>query len=521
MAIRSSTRGTKDDELQSVALRTYVQPGSAAHSTTETVRGQRADPRSRVDALLKQLFVDDALLTAPDFDNAKQMLNQLVELFSLAKMMVHKMNTNNPKFKLYLKERGLLDETVSLLDTLRHVTKALGLRWDTDKDEFWFDPHEIVLAAFGHKIITKRVISRYSSKAYDPPGVIGPVTLQFKILFHEIWKEKIGWDSIVPDPIVTHWRELMEDLRHLATIRVPRYIMLDTPTSEKLPKRQLHVFCDASLYAYGAVAYSRTTCSENAKVAMLASKTKVCAVSHSLSIARIELEAAELGTQLAKRLIIAYDQVEWEVYLHTDSMIAYSWINGDLNRRRQWVRNRVETIRYRFGRSCWRHCPGKDNPADLASRGCSAEKLSRSSLWWGGPSWLTKAIDQWPKPGELTMDEKVFVEKEAKAKVVTIAVVEINHSAVIQDLASRCGTFGKLNRILCFIFRFFRHLKEKVRLRNNLNAAPPIAIPMSSATEMVQIIEVPCISAVEFARSERRLIQEVQRQSLSKELNAL
>ncbi len=32
-----------------------------------------------VDALLKQLFVDDALLTAPDFDRAKLMLNQLIE----------------------------------------------------------------------------------------------------------------------------------------------------------------------------------------------------------------------------------------------------------------------------------------------------------------------------------------------------------------------------------------------------------------------------------------------------------
>lgn len=110
-------------------------------------------------------FVDDALLTAPNFKHAKHLLNQSFELFRLAKMVVHKMNTNYSKFKLYLKERVLLDKSVTLFNTLQSITKAFGLCLDPDNGKFRFNPNEIVLAVFNHRTITERTISRYSSIA--------------------------------------------------------------------------------------------------------------------------------------------------------------------------------------------------------------------------------------------------------------------------------------------------------------------------------------------------------------------
>ena len=36
----------------------------------------------------------------------------------------------------------------------------------------------------------------------------------------------------------------------------------------------------------------------------------------------------------------------------------------------------------------WRHCPGKVNPANDASRGLKQENLSRQHRWWRGPEFI-------------------------------------------------------------------------------------------------------------------------------------
>ena len=39
----------------------------------------------------------------------------------------------------------------------------------------------------------------------------------------------------------------------------------------------------------------------------------------------------------------------------------------------------------------WAHCPGRDNPADLITRGIFAEKLISCSVWFAGPDWLKES----------------------------------------------------------------------------------------------------------------------------------
>ena len=111
--------------------------------------------------------------------------------------------------------------------------------------------------------------------------------------------------------------------------------------------------------------------------------------------------------------------------------------------------------------------------------------------------------------------------QEAKANVATIAFVEVKHSTIIEELTQRCGSYGKLNRVVCFIYRFIRHAKEKVRLRKQPERNTIVSTPMAAATETVKGISVPCISAAEMAVAERRLVQEAQRQGFAKELSAL
>ena len=39
----------------------------------------------------------------------------------------------------------------------------------------------------------------------------------------------------------------------------------------------------------------------------------------------------------------------------------------------------------------------KANPADIASRGSSVEKLNANRLWWHGPTWLVDPETEWPR----------------------------------------------------------------------------------------------------------------------------
>ena len=66
--------------------------------------------------------------------------------------------------------------------------------------------------------------------------------------------------------------------------------------------------------------------------------------------------------------------LETEIGIHkcvnwTDSLVAYFWIKQESHNWKQFVQNRVDEIRSLTPVESWRHCPGKDNPADIPSRG--------------------------------------------------------------------------------------------------------------------------------------------------------
>ncbi|GFY50315.1 integrase catalytic domain-containing protein [Trichonephila inaurata madagascariensis] len=88
---------------------------------------------------------------------------------------------------------------------------------------------------------------------------------------------------------------------------------------------------------------------------------------------------------------------EMETVFWSDFMVALYW----LREKGGWsvfVLNRIKEIKNLFPNSEWLHVPGKINPADLISRGCSPSHLVESH--WrrggGGPLWLVESPDTWP-----------------------------------------------------------------------------------------------------------------------------
>ena len=79
------------------------------------------------------------------------------------------------------------------------------------KDELVFDLSSIAELATNCKP-TKRNIVRIAAKFYDPLGFMSPITIQFKIMFQELCKSKVGWNEEIEQTTRIKWEKLVAQL---------------------------------------------------------------------------------------------------------------------------------------------------------------------------------------------------------------------------------------------------------------------------------------------------------------------
>ena len=111
-------------------------------------------------------------------------------------------------------------------------------------DELLFDFSE--LYKYGRALPeTKRSVLKLTAKIFDPIGFLTPFTFEMKIMFQELCLEKVDWDSELEGNLFKSWTLLLEELRCLSSVRIPRCYFQSTPV-----KCELHGFCDASHRVY-------------------------------------------------------------------------------------------------------------------------------------------------------------------------------------------------------------------------------------------------------------------------------
>ena len=178
-------------------------------------------------------------------------------------------------------------------------------------------------------------------------------------------------------------------------IELPRCI---NPKSSANELHELHIFSDASQLAYEAVAYIRTSSENDVSSSFLISKIKVAPIKQ-LSIPKMELQAAVLGTRLARFIKTHQNILFKETGLWCDSTAVLAWIRGT-DELKVYVSNRVREIQDNSSCDSWYHISGKNNPADHVSRGMDPDELAK--LWLTPPSFfLTKRqLEQDTQRGE-------------------------------------------------------------------------------------------------------------------------
>lgn len=310
------------------------------------------------------VYMDDVVTDT--IEEALAVQQQINDLCLAGGFPLRKWSSNNPTLLVNVPVEHRMQQESR--EWRPNETQAmLGLKWHPAEDCFLFATRHITVTQ-----ITKRTALSLTSRLFDPFGWLAPTVVRAKIFLQQIWLQGLGWDDPLSDALSRKWLNYQEELLLLEQIRVCRWIGKYSSSTNV----EVHGFADASEGAYAAVVYLRIKQENSWDIALLAAKTKVAPVKR-VSLPRLEFCAATLLARLVARLQSVLELVEVPLHLWSDSTIALGWIRGHPSRWQTYVANRVSEIQTTVPDALWHHIPGRENPADCASRGLLPRKTGR------------------------------------------------------------------------------------------------------------------------------------------------
>ncbi|XP_067265288.1 uncharacterized protein [Chanodichthys erythropterus] len=351
----------------------------------------------------KSFYVDNCLHSLTTKDAAKDLVDQLCALLAEGGFELRQWSSNCPSVIAHLPPEARSNSCEFWLSQGLQDTpeSTLGLLWHCQSDTLHYKHRNVVCSR-----VTMRNIYRILASQYDPLGYIIPYTTRAKILVQHLWDKKRDWDDPqLPEDLLSAWNSWEKELSDLEKISLPR--CYTSPHMDLLSSRHdIHVFCDASEQAYGAVAYLRTENKEgHVEVAFLAARSRV-APRKQQSIPRLELCAALSGAQLSKVLVTELTIPICSLTLWSDSMTVLTWLLSSSCRYKVFVGTRVAEIQELTASATWHYVQSEDNPADNITRGKHLYDLGEGSQWCQGPTFLRLPPANWPKQPSLPAEEQ-------------------------------------------------------------------------------------------------------------------
>lgn len=400
--------------------------------------------------LLQNTYVDDIIFGDNNIENLLEMKKQLIELLKLGGFSLHKWTTNNEEL---LNDGSSISQKEKQLDLCKsetHFVKTLGMTYDMQTDTLNISSPQLELL----ESYTKRQVLSFMSKLFDPLGLVGPIVVLAKIIMQKTWLAKINWDTPLPSDLNKEFKNFIQSLLWMGTIKIKRNI--DTSNAKIV---ELLGFADASSKAYGCNLYLRVIDKNNrVQTALLCSKSRVNPIK-PLSIPRLELNSALLLAKLTKKV---YEQlnnsnIKMCVHLYLDSQIVLAWLKTQPEKLSVYVANRIKSIMSLTEGFEWSYINTAENPADYVSRGLEAHLLQEKEVWWNGPNFA-----QDPSYSHSQKCEVPVVVPEMKAA----NTVTINPDQNSFDLISKYSDINKLKRVLAYIYRFYNNCKLQKEKRN-------------------------------------------------------
>ena len=157
------------------------------------------------------------------------------------------------------------------------------------------------------------------------------------------------------------------------------------------------MFAESSKEVAAAVVYLRVCAGEQYHVALLAAKTSILGEQEvkRQSIPRKEIIALDLGARLLRECLESTVLPIKDYVLWSDSKTVISWCSTKSLELHAFERNRVDSILRKCNGKLLRYMSTKQNPADVATRGCRVDQDEKWEFWVKRPNFLWKPDSEW------------------------------------------------------------------------------------------------------------------------------
>ncbi|XP_075163153.1 uncharacterized protein LOC142235779 [Haematobia irritans] len=440
-------RPKKTDAIKVLKLRTVTYGTSAAPFLAVRCLNYLADHFKEKcplgsQAILENFYMDDMLAGSNSMEGLLKLKDEIIEILSSGGFDLHKWRSNCINLNFTPECLNIKTEDCA---------KALGIMWDSRKDIFSFSYVDVQ-----NTKCSKRIVLSEVAKLYDPLGLINPVVVLGKIFLQHLWCLKLDWDESLPQELVTRWIRFRKEIPILSEIEFDRSFW----STGEMVSIELHGFSDASLRAYGAVVYARA-CDADGKitVVLVASKSRVAPLK-SLSLPRLELQGAVLLAGLMNRVkkYIAFGNPA--TFYWTDSTLVLQWLASHPSRWSTFIANRVSKIHSTSLVQDWYKIEGRDNQADIVSRGMYPSELKTSELWFKGPKFLNNLKESWPIMGSEPL--QISEEMEERRAEFTLTATASDERIDLVSTRKFSNNFPKLQRVFAYIYRWRMSINSKL-----------------------------------------------------------
>ena len=168
--------------------------------------------------LERNFYIDDMLTRFSTVEEAITVIQQVKDLYSNGGFNLTKFirNTTTVLKSIPDDSRRTVVKNEELATGCLPEDKALGVKWDTEKDTLGFTIKLV------EKPSTRCGLLSMLSSVYDPLGLGAPFMLKRRQLIQQLCQEKLQWDEQIDERSAYEWLKQINNLLTLENVTVPR-----------------------------------------------------------------------------------------------------------------------------------------------------------------------------------------------------------------------------------------------------------------------------------------------------------